>query len=514
MKVAELIYIAILGLYLLLFLFSLRERAERSETKLPKVFLRMAALLEKKAQDCRGPARRRKAMRIEEELNILYPKSAQNQGFLYRRDKLAYALMILLVGTILSFAMYVSSRQKERELRVIERGGSERTVSLTAQLGEEGNQREETVTLQVEGKEYAKEEIEAYMEQIQEELPTLILGENEDIDHVTKPLNLFGSMDQNPVRVTWISGDYGLMDGKGKIRALEIAEEGELCMLTARLSCQGYEEEVRFYVRICPGEKTEHELLREELEQAIRRQEEADRTSWEITLPEEVAGNRVVWVRRTNDNSVVIMALAAALAAGVYFAKDGDLHKKIQQRKGKLLLEYPEFVSRLVLLVGAGMTVRGAMYKMAETRQGRRTETAQGKEAHGKEAHGKEVHGKEVHGKEAQEKAALIYEEVAYLCNELDSGISEAKAYYNLGRRCGEQRYIRLCMLLSQNLRKGTAELTALLRSESAEAFEERKRNARRVGEEAGTKLLLPMSMMLVIVMMIIMVPAFLSFSV
>lgn len=504
MKVVELIYIAILGLYLLLFLFSIRERAERSETKLPKVFLRMAAWMEKKAQDCRGPARRRKAMRIEEELNILYPKSAQNQGFLYQRDKLAYALMILLVGTILSFSMYVSSRQKERELRVIERGGSERTVSLTAQLGEEGNQTEETVTLQVEGKEYAKEEIEAYMEQIKEEIPTLILGENEDVDHVTKPLNLFESMDQNPVRVTWISGDYGLMDGKGKIRALEIAEEGELCMLTARLSCQGYEEEVRFYVRICPGEKTEHELLREELEQAIRRQEEADRTSWEITLPEEVAGNRVVWVRRTNDNSVVIMALAAALAAGVYFAKDRDLHKKIQQRKGKLLLEYPEFVSRLVLLVGAGMTVRGAMYKMAETRKSRRTETAQGKEAH----------GKEVHGKEAQGKAALIYEEVAYLCNELDSGISEAKAYYNLGRRCGEQRYIRLCMLLSQNLRKGTAELTALLRSESAEAFEERKRNARRVGEEAGTKLLLPMCMMLVIVMMIIMVPAFLSFSV
>lgn len=509
MKVVELIYIAILGSYLLLFLFSRRERAERSETKLPKVFLRMAAWMEKKAQDCRGPARRRKAKRIEEELNILYPKSAQNQGFLYRRDKLAYALMILLVGTILSFAMYVSSRQKERELRVIERGGSERTVSLTAQLGEEGNQREETVTLQVEGKEYTQKEIEAYMEQIKEELPTLILGENEDIDHVTKPLNLFGSIDQNPVRVTWISSNYGLMDGKGKIRAMEIAEEGELCMLTARLSCQGYEEEVRFYVRICPGEKTEDELLREELEQAVRRQEEADRTSWEITLPEEVAGNRVVWVRRTNDNSVVILALAAALAAGVYFAKDRDLHKKIRQRKGKLLLEYPEFVSRLVLLVGAGMTVRGAMYKMAETRQGRRTEAVQREEARGKEAHGKAAQGKASHG-----KAVLIYDEVAYLCNELDSGISEAKAYYNLGRRCGEQRYIRLCMLLSQNLRKGTAELTALLRGESAEAFEERKRNARRIGEEAGTKLLLPMSMMLVIVMMIIMVPAFLSFSV
>ena len=51
-------------------------------------------------------------------------------------------------------------------------------------------------------------------------------------------------------------------------------------------------------------------------------------------------------------------------------------------------------------------------------------------------------------------------------------------------------------------------------RQEAGNAFEERKNMARRLGEEAGTKLLLPMMMMLGIVMMLIIIPAYFSFSV
>ena len=42
----------------------------------------------------------------------------------------------------------------------------------------------------------------------------------------------------------------------------------------------------------------------------------------------------------------------------------------------------------------------------------------------------------------------------------------------------------------------------------------ERKGLAKKLGEEAGTKLLLPMMMMLCIVMVIIMIPAYFSFMV
>ena len=54
--------------------------------------------------------------------------------------------------------------------------------------------------------------------------------------------------------------------------------------------------------------------------------------------------------------------------------------------------------------------------------------------------------------------------------------------------------------------------MAAILGREAEEAYEERKKRARILGEEAGTKLLLPMLLMLVIVMAILMVPAFFAF--
>ena len=67
---------------------------------------------------------------------------------------------------------------------------------------------------------------------------------------------------------------------------------------------------------------------------------------------------------------------------------------------------------------------------------------------------------------------------------------------------------------LSQNLRKGTKGLSELLKLESIQAFEERKARAKRLGEEAGTKLLLPMFLMLAVVLIIVIVPAFLTMQI
>ena len=64
---------------------------------------------------------------------------------------------------------------------------------------------------------------------------------------------------------------------------------------------------------------------------------------------------------------------------------------------------------------------------------------------------------------------------------------------------------------MSQNLRKGIKGLTQMLRMEAIQAFEERKARAKRLGEEAGTKLLAPMFLMLAVVLVIVIVPAFLS---
>ena len=104
------------------------------------------------------------------------------------------------------------------------------------------------------------------------------------------------------------------------------------------------------------------------------------------------------------------------------------------------------------------------------------------------------------------------YEEMRIACQEMKSGIAETAAYERFGRRCGIPLYGKFSTLLTQNLRKGSTRLGPLLKEESRLAFEERKNTAKKAGEEAGTKLLLPMVMMLCVVMLMILLPAFITF--
>ena len=73
--------------------------------------------------------------------------------------------------------------------------------------------------------------------------------------------------------------------------------------------------------------------------------------------------------------------------------------------------------------------------------------------------------------------------------------------------------YKKLAAIIIQNVKRGTDGLKESLSTETKNAFEERKQTARKLGEEAGTKLLFPMIMMMGIVLIIIVIPAYFSFG-
>ncbi|MFR3030464.1 MAG: type II secretion system F family protein [Blautia sp.] len=96
-------------------------------------------------------------------------------------------------------------------------------------------------------------------------------------------------------------------------------------------------------------------------------------------------------------------------------------------------------------------------------------------------------------------------------CLEMDSGVSQVEAYRNFGLRCGQIKYKTFATLLVQNLCRQQG-LLQMLERESLEAWEDRKRKAKVLGEIAATKLLVPMILMLGVVLALLMIPAFLSF--
>ena len=106
------------------------------------------------------------------------------------------------------------------------------------------------------------------------------------------------------------------------------------------------------------------------------------------------------------------------------------------------------------------------------------------------------------------------YEEMTYTVNEMNQGLSEQECYRQFGIRCDISSYRKLGTMLASNLRKGNKNISELLKKESFNAFEERKNAARRKGEEASTKLLGPMFIMLAILLAIIVLPAFLSIQI
>ena len=112
-----------------------------------------------------------------------------------------------------------------------------------------------------------------------------------------------------------------------------------------------------------------------------------------------------------------------------------------------------------------------------------------------------------------QAQSEEVYEQMLLAYREMQDGVGELRVYEQFGERCGTPQYRKLSMLIIQNLRKGSAGLRQSLEKEVADAFSLRKNLAKRAGEEAGTKILLPMMFMLCIVMVIILVPAFLTFQ-
>ncbi len=413
---------------------------------------------------------------VESDLKQLHP--GENLQWLktdYYVKKLSMALTILLIGGLFGAAARLAAGQDRilREDGSILRGSysdGERDIRVTARLQDSTQE----FQIRLWPRQLSRAETEELAQGFRERLPELILGENEDLSSVTEPLALEDSYPDFPFQVEWESTRPDIVGSDG---AVALPEEPERLWLTAEFTYGEYAGEEVVEVTVLSPTLTPKERLHRELEDYLIETEQSGREEEEWKLPSHWEGNEIGWSQKVEDNSLLVWTAAMAVTVLVYLLSDRDLHERLEKRKKSLQQSYPDFVHRLALFVGAGMTVRGAFQRAASD----------------------------------CEKTLPIYEELVYTCRELQSGVSEGAAYEHFGKRTGQQEYIRLSTLLMQNLKRGNSALLDRLREEADKAAEEKLRRTKRLGEEAGTKLLVPMALMLAVVMVMIMVPAFLS---
>lgn len=380
-----------------------------------------------------------------------------------------------------------SMTELDAEMTRNEQGsGSEiRQMDVTA----EGEEERIPVEVEVQEQMYTEEETQAMFSRITDQLETWILGENESLDRVEQDLNLLTSVPDEPVDISWELSRYDVMNVKGEIQPDAIPEEGALVTLSAVLT---YREDAtrqagyQCAARLFPVQLTGKEAWKEEITEAIEQAESEEREQSSWTLPDQIGGKKLTYYERMDSRGAVMLGMALLMIGLMWALEKQNHNRREQDKREQMLQDYPEIVTRMALFLGAGMTVKRAFRKIVEEYERQKAHTG----------------------------IRYAYEEMHQACREMESGHMESESYENFGKRCRMQEYLRFAALLSQNLRKGTKGLGQMLKLEAVQALEEKKARARRLGEEAATKLLLPMFLMLAVVLVIVIVPAFLSLQI
>ena len=420
---------------------------------------------------------------VELDLERLHPGENKKQICTeYYVNKLAKSMMICAIALILGMAVAVQAKGNEvlNESGELVRGAygeDAKSVEVECVLPDKARVFQVTVN----PRSYGEDAIAELYEEFRERLPDFMLGSNVSLEEVAEDLCLYDSYEDYPFLVEWESDNPDRVSSSGKVVQ---GEETADVRLTALISYEKWEWRAEFPVRIMPVVLTEEERIHGQIEALLQQSEQDSRTQERWKLPESWQGSPILWKEKTSNNSIWVWVGGGIVALLVYVMADKDLHDSVEQRKQQMLREYPDVVHKLTLYLGAGMTIRWSFQKIAGEYE------------------------------EAQKKGGkenAIYEEMVHICRELKAGVSEGAAYEHFGRRTGLQEYIRLSTLLTQNLKKGNSMLLQRLREETEKASIERIQYSKRLGEEAVTKLLLPMVLMLLVVMLMIMIPAFSS---
>ncbi len=435
-----------------------------------------------------GLQAKRSRFRKEKALRALYPLShADRKRQEFDREKHRYIFYVLLLACSFAFFAALDAQLDEEPagnaLLRSPPGGTERSLVLEADSSEGKDFGE--IGVKVEPRMYTETELSALYETMLPALEKAALNGNPDADHVTKPLYLMETLQGFPFRIKWQSGDYELMDDSGRFMRNDFPAEGSIVMLKALISCQSFEREYSFPVILRTEQLTEAEQEYRDFLEAVKASLAEDPSGEKAFLPERFRGYTLSWSKPAGNTGFMILGMGILIAILMGAARENHLEELVKERDRKLLLAYPDFVNRLSLYMGAGMSISSCLIRIAAE--------------HGNAAGGGGT--------------SYLHQELKYTVNELAGGVSERDAIEGFGKRCGLPGYIKLTTLLVQNLRKGGSQLLPRLKEEAEDAFAMRKNLAREAGEQAGTKLIFPMLLMMAVVMVVIIVPAFTGFE-
>lgn len=391
--------------------------------------------------------------------------------------------LLVIIASALAFVIGTVQSKFKSGIPVVRGDYGEDSQMMTLQYMQ--NQMSGQVSIEVAPVEYQKEELEAEFERGFQYIENQMLGDNASYDQIYGNLNLIDCIPDSCLEVSWICENYELVSSTGEIQtAIQTSMDCAKKTWIRLELCYGEEVRTKVYpIIIQPIELTEEEKLREAIQVKLQSYLEEEKYSREFILPVEMDGLILQSVDDTKRTWIWILVFGMIVIVLTAWSFKSKLQEKQRERKRILQQEYAYFVNQIVLYTTSGISIQGAIERII--RQMERGQIGR--------------------------DTSPLYQELVRVNNEIHTGIPQEQAYLTMGRRIGLLSYVKLASILVQQIHTGAGSVSEQLEQEEHEAFERKKEAARKCGEEAGTKLLIPMVLLMVISMVLIMYPAFAS---
>lgn len=175
---------------------------------------------------------------------------------------------------------------------------------------------------------------------------------------------------------------------------------------------------------------------------------------------------------------IMILVILIGFGAIAYYYVSTIPEETVKKRTGAILDEFADVVSKLALLVNAGMILKEAWGMIAYSGEGE------------------------------------LYDEMRLVCENINNGMSEIDAYTEFGTRCTAPEIKKFTSTIIQGVVKGNRELVEMIKMQSREMWNSKQHRVRQQGEKAASKLLIPTCIMFVGVLIMIIVPIFANLGV
>ena len=336
-------------------------------------------------------------------------------------------IFIVIVTAIVAVIRTVSAQNQVKQLKREKYGGGDREYSLVM----EKDGRDCEVNLTVNPKIPDEAGLNKMFEDTYVNILTKIMGGNNSLSEVTENLD-FTYNTESGITIQYFLDDYSVINGFGEVnnKSLQSPEKVDISVELR------YEDKYKTYkipVVVLPKQITEEEQINTELSNRINSE---DTNSDYVKLPEEIDGKKVIFYEKKKKILPYFFAMFLIIAFLIYYYKIYNPKITKEKREKLLIADYSEIVSKLSLLMGAGMSTYNALIKITED-----------------------------YKKTGKTKPA--YELLSECLNRISSGITETDAYMEFGKRCNVMCYIKLGNLLAQNISKGTDNIFQLLKEET-----------------------------------------------